>query len=261
MTNIILVGLVQVSALGADQQHFDQAYQQSLTTGRPLVVLVGARWCPACQKMRNSILPQVARTGGLKNVVFSYVDFDQQRQLASRLSRGKSIPQLIRFDQTPAGWNSKHLVGAKSPRDVYDFINAVLIDEGKESRVLATDRPRNHPRKSAPGQSVGSTPAASESEPHSSVDDTRGRQREIGTSPVERADGFSHWTVFLRSFLPQGRGPYDSAMHEQHWSSPAIEDRDAGQSPGQREAGADGSESGEVGTDIAGSLSRLVSGR
>ena len=63
MTNITLVAFAQVSLLGAGQQDFDQACQQSLTTRRPLVVLLGARWCPACQKMKNTILPQVARTG------------------------------------------------------------------------------------------------------------------------------------------------------------------------------------------------------
>ena len=151
MTNITLVALLQVSVLGADQQDFDQAYHLSLTSGRPLLVLVGAVWCPACQKMRNSILPQVERAGGLKSVVFTYVDFDQQRQLASRLSRGKPIPQLIRFDQTQAGRNSRRLIGARSPSEVHHFINAGLIDEGNASKVSATDWPRNNFRRSLPG--------------------------------------------------------------------------------------------------------------
>jgi thiol-disulfide isomerase/thioredoxin len=203
MISIILAALVQVSALGAEQHDFEQAYQRSLTTRRPLVVLVGAGWCSACQKMKNSILPQVAETGGLKRVVLTYVDFDQQHQLASRLSRGNSVPQLIRFDQTPTGWKSRRLIGARKPREVYDFVNAGLVEQDKVNKVAATDQPRNHLRKSAPEKSVGSTPSGSEPGASGSVDATGARRSDVGSSPVEEAAGSSYWIVFLKQFLPK----------------------------------------------------------
>jgi thiol-disulfide isomerase/thioredoxin len=189
---------MQVSALGADGRDFDQAYHQSLTTGRPLVVLIGARWCPACQKMKNAILPQVAKTGGLERVVFNYVDFDQQRQLASRLSRGSSIPQLIRFDRTAAGWKSKYLVGARSPREVHDFVNAGLLEESEVSKVSATSRPKSDYRKRAAKPSVRSTPAASNSRTYASVRATGSRRSEAGSSQGEKAADFSRWMVFFK---------------------------------------------------------------
>lgn len=126
MSSLALVTIIQVSLLGAQESGFDRAYQQSVATGRPLVVLIGADWCPACQRMKNSTLPQAARAGGLSKVVFTYVDLDRQRELASRLSRTKSIPQLIRFDQTQSGWKGQLLVGAKSRQEVQAFINAGL---------------------------------------------------------------------------------------------------------------------------------------
>ena len=260
MTSITLVAFVQVSLLGAGQQDFDQARQQSLTTRRPLVVLLGARWCPACQKMKNTILPQVARTGGLNKVVFTYVDFDQQQTLASRLGRGKSIPQLIRFDQTPAGWDGKYLVGARSPGEVYEFINAGLIDESKVSKVSAADRPRNDPRKSARAESVRSTPAASESGTHSSVDAARRPQAEAGSSPVEKAGRFSHGMLLLNRPLPESKNRHDGPGHERDRSRQVREDRESGAPTKQQEVGADGSASEGAGPDIAGSLSRLVWG-
>jgi len=261
MANIILVALVQVSALAADQQDFDQAYHESLTTGRPLIVLVGAGWCSACQKMNNSILPQVAKSGGLNKVVFTYVDFDRQRQLASRLSRGGSIPQLIRFDRTSAGWTSRHLIGARSPREVHDFINAGLRDEGQVGRVSTTDRPRDDSRKSAPGQTLRSTPAVSKSGTHSSVDATEGLQREPSPSPVGKASGLSHWMAFFEKLSPASRNRRNSTVHELDRLRQAREDREADQSPDAREAGRNGPPSGDVGPDIAESLSTLVSGR
>ncbi|MBN1393942.1 MAG: thioredoxin family protein [Pirellulales bacterium] len=142
MTTFILTAMVQIAVFGADPQDFNQACQQSMATRRPLVVLVGANWCGACQTMHNSIIPQVERTGGLKNVVFLYVDFDQQRQLASRLTGGGSIPQLIRFDHTQAGWTNKRLIGARSPGEVYGFINAGLIDISRQSPLNVQETSR-----------------------------------------------------------------------------------------------------------------------
>jgi hypothetical protein len=76
--------------------------------------------------MRNAILPQVAKAGGLDGVEFAYVDFDRQPQLAAQLSQSKSIPQLIRLQKTRLGWDSRVLVGAKAPREVHAFVNTGL---------------------------------------------------------------------------------------------------------------------------------------
>ena len=260
MTNILLVALVQVSALGADQQGFDQAYQRSLTTGRPLVVLVGAGWCRACRKMKNSILPQVAEVGGLNKVVFTYVDFDQQRQLASRLSRGTSIPQLIRFDRAPAGWKSKRLVGARSPRQVHDFINAGLIDKGKANEVSATDRPSNHFPKLIPAGPPRSTAATPTPKTNSLADPPKSHVGGVSGPQVKKAGGSVYWPAFFKKVFRPSRNRYHGTGHERDRLSRAREDKEAGESPGQSEANAGGSESGGGGADIADSLSALVSG-
>ena len=261
MSSILLVALMQVSALGADPGDFDRAYHESLTSGRPLVVLVGAGWCSACQKMSNSILPQVAESGGLNKVVFTYVDFDRQRQLASRLSRGGSIPQLIRFDRTPAGWSNKRLIGARSPREVHDFINAGLRDEGQMSKVSTTDRPRDDSRTSARAQTLRSTPAASKPGTHSSVDATGGRQRKLSSPPVKTAGGLSHWMAFFRKPFPDSKDRHDSTVHEPERSSQVGEQTEAGQLPRSRETAPNGSESGRGGARIADSLSAAASSR
>lgn len=131
MFYLAVVTIVHASLLGAQESNFDKAYQQSVATGRPLVVLIGAEWCSACKLMRDSILPQVAKAGGLSNVVFTYVDLDRQRKLASRLRRGRAIPQLIRLEKTKTGWNGQVLIGAKSPKEVHSFVNAGLSVQDK----------------------------------------------------------------------------------------------------------------------------------
>jgi hypothetical protein len=79
--------------------------------------------------MKNSTLPEVAKAGGLKNAEYVYVDVDHEPELAGRLIRGNSIPQLHRFQKTKEGWDSRHLVGAQDARKVAGFI------EGKAAPV------------------------------------------------------------------------------------------------------------------------------
>jgi thiol-disulfide isomerase/thioredoxin len=122
MTTFALSVILQASAVAATGQSYSDAFARSYYTGQPLVVLLGADWCPGCVKMKNSVLPEVARGGGLQGVSFAYVDIDREPQLASKLSRGSSIPQLIRFERRGDSWESHLLKGAHSARKVAAFI-------------------------------------------------------------------------------------------------------------------------------------------
>ncbi len=112
MANLALIAIIQTSILAVPGQNFPEAYRRSLDTGKPLVILVGASWCGPCMVMKNSVLPDVTKAGGLKGVEFAYVDMDRQPKLAARLTRGGAIPQLIRYEKTKKGWKRDLLVGA-----------------------------------------------------------------------------------------------------------------------------------------------------
>ena len=123
MAGIILAVLIQVSVLPSQSSTFQQAYRQSMHTGRPLVVLLGADWCHGCRVMSTKILPTIAKAGGLANVEFVYINIDHQRRLVEKLTRSKAIPQLICFRKTPAGWERRCLTGAHGVKEVNRFIN------------------------------------------------------------------------------------------------------------------------------------------
>lgn len=125
MTSLMLVAVLQSSLLGANPaapQDFNQALKRAAEANRPVVVLLGATWCPACQVMQKTTLPAVAKAGGLRDVEFAYVDVDRQREVAGQLIRGNSIPQLIRLSKTGEGWQRQYLVGAHDARKVGAFI-------------------------------------------------------------------------------------------------------------------------------------------
>jgi thiol-disulfide isomerase/thioredoxin len=131
MTAIALSLIVQVSTSAIPGQSYSEALNHSLRTGEPLVVLLGADWCPACVKMKRSILPQVAKAGGLTGVAFAYVDADRQPQLASQLAQGSSIPQLIRYERQGNQWERQLLTGAHATEKVAAFIQGRPDDSAK----------------------------------------------------------------------------------------------------------------------------------
>jgi thiol-disulfide isomerase/thioredoxin len=116
---------MQASLLATPEHNYTTAYKKTAETGQPLVVLVGADWCPGCRTMKTSVIPQLEKQGGLKNVAFACLNTDQEREIAGKLMQGGSIPQLIMFTKTAeGGWKRTQLTGAHSARETQSFINA-----------------------------------------------------------------------------------------------------------------------------------------
>ena len=127
MTNLTLSILLQVSVLGASPQskadEYAQAYQQASAKGQPIMVLVGADWCPACVTMKSAVIPEIRRRGSLGKVAFATVNTDHQSQLANKLMTGGGIPQLIIFYQGENGWKRLQVNGSVSAETVESLIN------------------------------------------------------------------------------------------------------------------------------------------
>jgi thioredoxin-like negative regulator of GroEL len=119
----LAMGLVLQAALlvsGADS--YETAMKTAQENGQPLVVLVGAEWCPGCVTMKNSTMPAMARAGQLKGVQYVTINYDQNPTLARQLMRGNSIPQLIVFSKTEKGWHREQVTGATSTGAVAGLI-------------------------------------------------------------------------------------------------------------------------------------------
>jgi thioredoxin-like negative regulator of GroEL len=151
MTGLTVAALIQSLSLVVGAQAYDQAYSNATTSGRPLLVLVGADWCPACRVMKSSTLVDMERQGKLGDVAFSVVDTDRQRLLSNQLMSGGSIPQLILFEKTENGWRKTQLTGAQSAGQVEAFLrpatNRYLAAKSQQAKVRnvaqsSTDAPQ-----------------------------------------------------------------------------------------------------------------------
>lgn len=135
LASIATALVINVSLLGAAPQDSAwEAYARSLETGRPLVFLFGATWCPACRVMKDKTLPQVEQNGAMRGVEFAYIDIDERPTLAKRHLRGNSVPQLVRFDRDGERWKARYLIGAQSPERIAHF----LAIEPKDTSVSHT---------------------------------------------------------------------------------------------------------------------------
>lgn len=129
------------------------AYQEAQESGKPLVVLVGASWCPACQSMKTSTMPAVAAHGGLSNVAFAYVNTDAQSSLATQLMEGGLIPQLVVYEKTADGYKLSRLVGAQSAESVEGLLRPAA------ERAIAARQNQSEGRSTTAAQPNADKPA------------------------------------------------------------------------------------------------------
>lgn len=134
MTTLTLAALLHASVLATGaNNHFvsyAEAHKVNAETGRPLVVLIGADWCPACRQMKSAV-PQLAQKGVLQKVAFTVLNTDHDGVIAQKMMTGGSIPQLVMYNKTAAGWKRSSLTGSQSPAAIEAFINAGVAAQAK----------------------------------------------------------------------------------------------------------------------------------
>ena len=117
----------QAGKSGVAWNTYEQAYTASEKDGKPLIILCGATWCPHCQTMKNSVLPQVVMSGQAQGVRFVYVDADKDKerfgQLAISTNPGSTpVPQLFVYTKTKTGWVRRHLLKEADVKTTANFI-------------------------------------------------------------------------------------------------------------------------------------------
>ena len=78
MLNVAMAALLQTVIVGIEPLPYEKAFEEaSKSASKPLVVLVGADWCSACQTLKQASLPQVIKDGVMKEVAFTVIDADR----------------------------------------------------------------------------------------------------------------------------------------------------------------------------------------
>ena len=101
---------------------YREAYQEAQAGDKPLLVLVTATWCPPCQVMKQTTIPQLMRSDSFKDFHFATVDLDQEKELGKQLIGKRGLPQLIMFEKEGDKWVRRYLRGIQSVETVQAFI-------------------------------------------------------------------------------------------------------------------------------------------
>lgn len=126
----VVLGSVTTAPIKTD---YAEAYKESVAKNKPLMVVVGAPWCPACNVLKQSTLEPMARTGELDEVSVAVLDRDANPELVEQLTKGeKLIPQIIVFTRNDEGqWKRRELKGYQSKQPVRNLIrSAVSLGRG-----------------------------------------------------------------------------------------------------------------------------------
>ena len=159
MTSLTLAILLQLPLAATPGETYAEAHQKTVETGQPMVVMVGAPWCPACQQMENNVIPVVRKRGLFRRVSFALVHLDREEQLGQSLIGQEPIPQLIVYRKTPAGWRRRRLIGGQSVQTVEQVINEeVAAAEATKKADTAQPKKTEPAKKPAPEDAAGKAP-------------------------------------------------------------------------------------------------------
>ena len=101
---------------------YTTAYENAQGGDKPLLVLVTAEWCPPCQVMKATTIPQLMAKDSFKNFHYATVDLDKEEPLARQLIGERGVPQLIMFEKQDGRWLRRYLRGMQTPEAVEAFV-------------------------------------------------------------------------------------------------------------------------------------------
>ncbi len=114
MVHVALALLMAVTTGEGKPLEYEAALSQAQKENKPLLILIGARWCASCQIMKRDTIEPMVKSGKLENVVLTYMDKDERPELCQQLMKGETLPQVVVFAKQSGGWKRFSLTGMQS---------------------------------------------------------------------------------------------------------------------------------------------------
>lgn len=127
MVHVTLAFLFAViGGSGTQELKYEEAFAKAQKEKKPLLILVGARWCASCQIMKRDTIEPMKKSGELEDVVVTVVDKDERPELAQQLMKGETLPQVVLFTKSEAGaWKRLSLTGMQSKNRMAELLGRV----------------------------------------------------------------------------------------------------------------------------------------
>ncbi len=146
---------------------YAEAYELAVTKDRPLVVLVGASWCPGCKMMERELIPRLSGQRFRDRIAFAKVDLDKELRLGRQLVGDGPIPQLFVFRRLGDRWRAVRLIGVQDFMIVERHIRQLTEAAAEEVPTLKSLFAFVPPE--PPGKRIGRERPAPETSPETTL--------------------------------------------------------------------------------------------
>ncbi|MEM7455948.1 MAG: thioredoxin family protein [Planctomycetota bacterium] len=119
---------------------YTTAYENAQQGDKPLLILVTAEWCPPCQLMKTTTIPQLMARDSFEGFHYATVDLDREQALARQLIGERGVPQLIMYEKQDGRWLRRYLRGMQTPEQVEAFVAQAQVLRTAEADSGTVDK-------------------------------------------------------------------------------------------------------------------------
>lgn len=136
MVRIVIAFLLAVTGGNNKTQTYEEAIEQAQKEDKPILILVGAKWCASCEVMKRETIEPMKSAGELKDVVVTYVDKDERPELAQQLMKGETLPQVVMFCKEEKNWRRLSLTGMQTKGRMQELLARVRPNGENQRKLL-----------------------------------------------------------------------------------------------------------------------------
>jgi thioredoxin-like negative regulator of GroEL len=120
------------------QNDLKAARKQALQTGRPMLIVFGAKWCTHCGKFEQNTLGNPTMAGYInREFIPVHLDFDKE-QMAAEILEVEALPCTVIL--SPDADLLGRVVGAKAPKDFWEALQDAKDEQARirQARLATT---------------------------------------------------------------------------------------------------------------------------
>lgn len=136
MVHVALAFLMAVTGGKKEPQSYEAAFAKASKENKPLMVVVGARWCASCQILKKETIKPMQDAKKLDKVVLTYVDKDDRPELAEKLMKGETLPQIVVYTKKEGSWKRFSLTGLQSKKRMTELVARAMDVPTQNHTVL-----------------------------------------------------------------------------------------------------------------------------
>lgn len=136
MVQVFLTLVLAVNGVSDKAPTYEEALQLAQKNNKPVMIVIGAKWCAACQVMKHETFEPMKAAGQLEEVVVTYLDKDQRPELAHQLMKGETLPQIVMFTKENDQWRRLSVTGLQNKARIQELLGRVAKAEPEKLQVL-----------------------------------------------------------------------------------------------------------------------------